>query len=278
MCLKNVWAATRLARLAPGATPAEDRTHQKYDERLLVLRNVQGTATQQKIRSVPAPGIALAVAAEDRVVRLNIAGVLTGRPEFTLRSGASVADVTGPGSSPDLIVWHAETARSDVLESFKELKRQFPNVLIVAVLDSADARATRRLLDIGIEGLVLTDHLQAALPPTIDAALAGQITVPRVLGTHANKPSLSVRERQILAMVVMGFTNGEIGARVFLAESTVKSHLSSAYAKLGVRSRSEAVALILDPQGSLGTGILAITSDAQAPGAASKVFKRATVS
>ena len=44
----------------------------------------------------------------------------------------------------------------------------------------------------------------------------------------------------------MGFTNSEIGARMFLAESTVKSHLSSSYSKLGVRSRSEAVSLLLD--------------------------------
>ncbi len=57
----------------------------------------------------------------------------------------------------------------------------------------------------------------------------------------------------------MGFTNSEIGARLFLAESTVKSHLSSIFVKLGVSSRNEAAAVVLDPHGSVGTGILNMT-------------------
>lgn len=223
---------------------------------------MQATAARERIRSVACPAVAITVAAEDRLVRVRITDALTARSEFAVRSVASVAEAIGRGTSPEVIVWRTQIGCSDDLELVTELKRHLPDLLIVAVLDSADARATRRLLDIGIDGLVLTDQVHAALPPSIDAALAGQMTVPRVLRSQTYKPSLSARERQILALVAIGCTNGEIGARVFLAESTIKSHLSSAYAKLGVRSRSEAVALISDPQSSLGTGILAITPDA----------------
>ena len=66
-------------------------------------------------------------------------------------------------------------------------------------------------------------------------------------------------------LVVMGFTNSQIGSRLFLAESTVKSHLSSAFSKLGVRSRSEAAALILDPEESFGMGILGIVESLERP-------------
>ena len=60
-------------------------------------------------------------------------------------------------------------------------------------------------------------------------------------------------------MVVMGFANREIAGKLFITEATVKSHLSSAFQKLGVRSRTAAAALILDSDGGLGTGILAIS-------------------
>ena len=56
-------------------------------------------------------------------------------------------------------------------------------------------------------------------------------------------------------MVVTGLTNSQIADELFLAVSTVKSHLSSAFSKLGVSSRSEAAAVILDPERGRGLGI-----------------------
>lgn len=62
-------------------------------------------------------------------------------------------------------------------------------------------------------------------------------------------------------MVVLGFSNGEIASKLFVAETTVKSHLYSAYRKLDVRSRQEAAALILDSSQGLGLGILTISNE-----------------
>ena len=67
--------------------------------------------------------------------------------------------------------------------------------------------------------------------------------------------ALTTREKQILMLVVTGLTNSQIAAELFLAESTVKGHLSSAFSKLGVSSRSEAAAVILDPERGRGLGI-----------------------
>ena len=91
--------------------------------------------------------------------------------------------------------------------------------------------------------------------------LAGQVVVPHGVRNAVRRPMLSPREKQILGMVVMGFTNQEIAARLHLAPSTIKSHLGTMFVELGVRSRKEAADLVLDPSAGLGTGILRITPE-----------------
>jgi DNA-binding NarL/FixJ family response regulator len=63
---------------------------------------------------------------------------------------------------------------------------------------------------------------------------------------------------------VIGFSNAEIASKLHLAETTVKSHLTTSFRKLGVRTRSEATLRILDPHTGLGLGILSMT-DATVP-------------
>jgi DNA-binding NarL/FixJ family response regulator len=101
-------------------------------------------------------------------------------------------------------------------------------------------------------------EVEAVLAPVIDVVQAGQVSVPGPRGKELRRQVLTPREKQILGLVVMGLTNAEIATKLFLAESTVKSHLSSAFAKLGVSSRSEAATVILDPQSGAGLGILTI--------------------
>jgi len=116
----------------------------------------------------------------------------------------------------------------------------------------------RLALNAGTAGVVLATSLAATLIPCVTAVMAGQVCVPMSNARQVDAASLSPRERQILGLVVMGYMNAEIAVRLVVAESTVKSHLSSAFAKLGVRSRHEAVDLILDSERGLGMGILGL--------------------
>ena len=130
-----------------------------------------------------------------------------------------------------------------------------PSLLLV--VEQAGVVDVRRAIQAGAHGVVTFATLERALIPSIEAVIAGQIAIPYQFGARAAPRLLTVREKQILGLVVMGMTNAAIASQLFLAESTVKSHLSSAFSKLGVSSRSEATTVILDPR-SAGLGILTI--------------------
>jgi DNA-binding CsgD family transcriptional regulator len=71
------------------------------------------------------------------------------------------------------------------------------------------------------------------------------------LRNAADRPALSYREREVLRRAIAGKTNSEIAEGMFLAQSTVKSHLSSAFRKLGAGGSKDATSLILDPDEGL---------------------------
>jgi DNA-binding NarL/FixJ family response regulator len=208
------------------------------------------------------------VAAEDPDVRTRSVAALA-RSELRVRGTASAGAVGPDVAAPDLLIIHCDEVTSEELSRLRELKREHPGLRIVVVCQAANGRSAGRAVDGGADGVVFVEQLVAALAPTVAAVLAGQTSVPAQLRATIQRPSLSFREKQILGMVVMGLTNNQIGSRLYLAESTVKSHLSSAFTKLGVRSRSEAAALILDPRESLGPAIMAIMAPLDRPQVAS---------
>jgi DNA-binding CsgD family transcriptional regulator len=130
---------------------------------------------------------------------------------------------------------------------------------VIEILPRTSARRLRRLLAAGATGIVWEEEIDLCLASAVRAVFAGQLVLPGDAATLVAKPSLSAREKQVLGLVVIGFSNADIARKLHLAETTVKSHLTSSFRKLGVRTRSEATMSILDPQTGLGLGILAVT-------------------
>jgi DNA-binding NarL/FixJ family response regulator len=135
-----------------------------------------------------------------------------------------------------------------------------PRTLLVVVLSSPDRAAAEAALRAGARGVVAAEELHASGRAAVAAVAAGQIVLPASYAPASSRALLSAREKQVLSMVVLGFTNLDVANKLFIAETTVKSHLSSAYRKLGVSSRQEATALILSEQG-LGLGILTLSGE-----------------
>jgi DNA-binding NarL/FixJ family response regulator len=156
-----------------------------------------------------------------------------------------------------VLLWIEDTISSPagLIEPLRQRIERVPVVVICAGIRRWEVRAA---LAAGAAGVVLEAEMACALRPCLQAVQSGLICVPRQHWRQIEPPALSSREKQILGLVVMGYMNSQIAERLFLAESTIKSHLSSAFGKLGVRSRHEAVDLILDSERGLGMGILAL--------------------
>ncbi len=165
-----------------------------------------------------------------------------------------------PSRAPGAIVVSALDAR-EAAATIEPLATRFADSAIALVCASIERWELRAALNAGAVGVLTHERLDRTLAPCLDAILAGQLCVPRAHHRVIAPPALSTREKQILGLVVMGYMNSEIAGRLFLAESTVKSHLSSVFGKLGVRSRNEAVSLVLDPERGLGVGIIGLGGD-----------------
>ena len=132
------------------------------------------------------------------------------------------------------------------------------DVRVVIVISETDEHAAAAALAAGADGIVVDAELERSVAATVGCVLVGQTVAPRFARAPDRGPILSGREKQVLGMVVLGCSNGEIAARLHVAESTVKSHLTSIFSKLQVRSRSEAAARVLDPTSGLGLGVVSI--------------------
>jgi DNA-binding NarL/FixJ family response regulator len=205
------------------------------------------TAVASSIERAQAQGRAkVAVLAEDDIVLVRLEETLTA-------AGFEVTE-----RAADVIVLGCRSGRRACFAQVREVTKAAPEASVVAVLASTDGGDARRALDAGASGVVRLDAIDAALAATVDAVVGGQVCAPREQRKALHGGTLTKREKEVLGLVVMGFSNGEIASQLYLAESTVKSHLSSAFKKLGVRFRNEAVALILDPDAGVGVGILTI--------------------
>jgi DNA-binding NarL/FixJ family response regulator len=174
--------------------------------------------------------------------------------------GMLAARSLGPGTVVVLLATGTATDRARATQALAEA--QPDTRLVVAMPADAGNVPLRRALRAGACGIVLDSELERVLAPTVRAVAAGQLAVPSSLRNQIAPRALSYREKQILGLVVLGFTNRQIADKLFLAESTVKTHLSSAFGKLDAHSRADAAARILDPESGYGVGILPLGNGA----------------
>ncbi len=206
--------------------------------------------------------LSVAVWVEERSHRDRVCAALRAGGYAVSSCNATVEGLlaTCESSTPACVVVAADRPDRSAINAVRLIRSKLEGTSAVLICRRARKTEVRRAVELGVGGVVLNDDAEEVLVAVVAAVCAGQISVP---GGHRGGvvvQPLTTRERQTLALMITGLTNAQIAGELFLAESTVKSHLSSAFGKLGVSSRYEAATVILDPEHGRALGIREIRS------------------
>jgi two-component system, NarL family, response regulator LiaR len=189
------------------------------------------------------------------MVRSGLAAFLSVADDCVLvgeaQSGAEALRLCGE-AQPDVVLMDLIMPGMDGVATTRAMRERFPSVRVIALTSFPEDRLVQEVLEAGAISYLLKNVSADELARAIRAARGGQSTlapeaahalIARV--TQPKKPGhdLSAREREVLALMVQGLKNPEIAERLVVGRSTVKFHVSSILGKLGVQSRTEAVAL-----------------------------------
>ena len=209
--------------------------------------------------------IRVCVVENEALVREGLRRVLELDPELTVVSEACDAEqalTTLRRSRPDVVLLDMRMPRGGGLRVLEELQRMedAPPCLVLTTFD--DAEALLGAARAGAKGYLLKDVTPEELGKAIRClAQGGTWFKPSLtegllsnLGarpTHeqrgdGHEEPLTQREREVVRMMAGGYSNREIGSALGVAERTVKNHVSSILAKLGVRDRTRAVLKALE--------------------------------
>ncbi|MFI8908089.1 response regulator [Streptomyces albidoflavus] len=202
------------------------------------------------------------VADDEPLVRAGVRAVLATDPGIETVAEAADGHEAVRRHRPDVAVLDIRMPRADGIEAAATIRRLAPATGVVMlttfgedpyILRALDAGATGFLVKSGPpEELISAVHAvagQAAyLSPKVAARVVAHLTARQAATGRASEArqrveGLTPREREVLALLADGLTNGRIGRRLGMTEGTVKGHVSSVLRRLGVENRAAAAVL-----------------------------------
>ena len=153
---------------------------------------------------------------------------------------------------PDVILMDVFMPNMDGIAATRLILGQYPQMKVIMLTSSVEDSLVLDALQAGAAGFLLKNAAintlaaairsvhagQAALSPEATTALIHTRTGPRKPGSD-----LSEREREVLALIIEGLSNEEIGERLVISPATARHHVSACLHKLGAANRAQAAAL-----------------------------------
>lgn len=197
------------------------------------------------------------VVVEDHtLVRQSLMKAIAAEPGFEVVGGAGRGDdamLVVKERSPDLLLLDINLPGEDGLQVAERLKSQAPGVRVIILTMHEDEASIRRAVGVGVEGYVpksaSTEELLHAMRAV---ASGGSYLAPsvarRVMDMAGGRGAgplahFTPRELEILRLLAEGARTQQVAEALFLSVKTVKNHLTSVYAKLGVETAAQAVAV-----------------------------------
>lgn len=195
--------------------------------------------------------ITLAIADDHPLVRDALHGLLDGVEDISVVGTAAdghEAVALALEATPDVVLIDLEMPQLDGIQAIRQLKQAGSTARVVVLTTFSDRERILGALDAGALGYLLKDADPDEIIRGIRAAAIGQSPLaPRaaqeLISERAEaRPGieLSPREREVLALVAEGLPNKLIARRLEISERTVKAHLTSIFAQLGVTDRTQA--------------------------------------
>ena len=205
----------------------------------------------------PSRPIRVMLVDDHTMVRRGLAAFLKAFDDLELageaENGATAIQLCGE-ILPDVVLMDMVMPDMDGATATRAICQQYPQVQVIALTSFKEGELVKNALEAGAIAYLLKDVSADDLVRAIRAAQAGRVTLSpeaaQALVETANQPpkpglDLTEREREVLALMVEGLNNTQIAGRLTVSPSTIKSHVSNILSKLGVASRTEAVALAL---------------------------------
>jgi NarL family two-component system response regulator LiaR len=156
---------------------------------------------------------------------------------------------------PDIVLMDLMMPIMDGIAATRHIYHNFPDIQVIALTSFGEERLIKDVLEAGAISYLFKKTSADDLAKAIRAARDGistyapevtDILVQSVRQPHSIFDNLTPREREVLALMVKGMGNTEIAEVLVIGLSTTKSHVSSILAKLGVTSRTEVIAMVME--------------------------------